>query len=120
MEKVNLADKFDLFQEHWTPKLVGELNDQYVKLAKVQGKFVWHDHREEDELFLVLKGTLKLHFRDRPTVTLHPGELYIVPRGVEHCPEADEEVHLMLLEPKSTAHTGDVESDRTVTDLEWI
>lgn len=119
-EKVNLAQKFSLFHEQWTPKLVGELNGQYVKLAKVQGKFVWHDHAQEDELFLVVKGTLHLHFRDRPTVTLQEGEFFIVPQGVEHCPEAPEEAHVLLLEPKSTAHTGEVESDLTVHQQEWI
>ena len=118
MDKVNLAEKFSLFHEHWTPKLVGELNGQYVKLAKVQGRFVWHDHESEDELFLVVKGTLHLHFRDRPTVTLQEGELYIVPKGVEHQPYAERECHVLLLEPAGTLNTGD-STERAGTTGSW-
>ena len=116
---VNLAQKFALFHEHWTPKIVGELNGQQIKLAKLEGEFVWHDHAEEDELFLVVQGTLHLELRDR-TVTLHPGEFYIVPRGVEHRPVAPEEVHVLLMEPATTQHTGTVRDPRTVDDPEHI
>ncbi len=119
MTKVNLAEKFALFDERWTPKIVGELNGQYVKLAKVKGKMVWHSHEDEDELFLVVKGALTLHFRDGQT-RLKEGEFYIVPRGKEHLPEAEEETHIVLFEPKSTAHTGKVKSDLTVDHQDWI
>jgi mannose-6-phosphate isomerase-like protein (cupin superfamily) len=118
MEKVNLAEKFSLFQEHWQPKIVGELNDSYIKLARLQGEFVWHHHENEDELFLVLKGELRMRFRDR-TVSIAEGEFLIVPRGVEHCPQAKEEVLVMLVEPKTTLNTGEVVSERTVPS-EWI
>ncbi|ELR72922.1 DSBH domain containing protein [Fulvivirga imtechensis AK7] len=117
--KVNLKEKLTLFSAHWTPKIIGELNGQYVKLAKLQGEMVWHDHANEDELFLVIKGSITLHFRDGK-IDLNEGEMYIVPKGVEHLPEAKEECHVLLFEPKSTAHTGDVESALTVKDLEWI
>lgn len=117
--KINIKEKLSLFSAHWTPKIIGELNGQYVKLAKLKGEMVWHDHAEEDELFLVIKGSLTLRFRDRE-VTLHEGEMYIVPKGVEHLPIAEEECHVLLFEPKSTAHTGKVESEMTVKDLEWI
>jgi len=118
MEKVNLADKFDLFQEYWSPKIAGELNDSYLKLVKVKGEFVWHHHEAEDELFLVVRGRLVIKLRDRDIV-LNEGEFVIIPRGVEHCPVAEEEVQVLLLEPKSTVNTGDVESERTV-DAQWI
>ena len=118
MEKVNLADKFGLFQEYWSPKIAGELNDSYLKLVKVKGEFVWHHHEAEDELFLVVRGRLVIKLRDRDIV-LNEGEFVIIPRGVEHCPVAEEEVHVLLLEPKSTVNTGDVESERTV-DAQWI
>ena len=119
MDKVNLAQKFTLFQEHWQPKIAGELNGQYIKLVKVQGEFVWHRHENEDELFLVVKGKLLIKLRDRD-IHLEAGELVIIPRGVEHLPVAEEEVHILLLEPKSTLNTGDVRNERTVTDEEWI
>ena len=119
MQKVNLAHKFSLFSELWSPKVVGELNENYVKLAKLEGEFVWHYHEVEDELFLVVKGQLRMLFRDRE-VTLNEGEFLIVPHGVEHKPVADEEVHVLLMEPKSTAHTGNVFSERTVETIEWI
>ncbi|MEO1049878.1 MAG: cupin domain-containing protein [Bacteroidota bacterium] len=119
MEKINIKEKFGLFNEHWTPKIIGELNGQYVKLAKVQGEMVWHSHEHEDELFYILKGTLKMHLRDK-TVELNAGDMYIVPKGVEHMPEAEEEVHLMLFEPKATKHTGEVESELTDNDQKWI
>jgi mannose-6-phosphate isomerase-like protein (cupin superfamily) len=119
MEKINLAEKLSLFEELWTPKIIAELNGQHVKLAKVRGEMVWHKHDGEDELFLVLSGSLAIHLRDR-SVTLGPGEIFIVPRGVEHRPVAEEETHILLFEPVETAHTGDTISDLTVTELEWI
>lgn len=118
-EKVNLAEKFSLFDDCWSPKIVGELNDFHVKLAKLEGEFVWHHHDEEDELFLVIKGQLQMRFRDRD-VWLEQGEFLIVPRGVEHLPVAREETHVLLFEPKSTLNTGNVRSERTVEDLERI
>jgi mannose-6-phosphate isomerase-like protein (cupin superfamily) len=118
MEKVNLANKFGLFQEYWSPKIAGELNDSYLKLAKLKGEFVWHHHEAEDELFLVVKGRLLIKLRDRD-ISLDEGEFVIIPRGVEHCPVAEEEVHVLLLEPKSTVNTGDVQNERTVGD-QWI
>ena len=121
MPKVSIAEKFTLFSEHYTPKVIGETNGQYVKLAKVQGEFVWHSHEHEDELFLVFKGKLTIKFRDGD-VQLGEGEMYIIPKGVEHCPFAEEETYIMLIEPKATAHTGDVEDTRTVAveDQVWI
>lgn len=118
-EVVNLAQKFSLFTEHWSPKIVGELNDFYVKLVKLQGEFVWHHHDEEDEMFLVVKGRLQMSFREKD-LWLNEGEFVIVPRGVEHMPVAPDEVHVVLFEPKSTLNTGNVESEKTVTDLEQI
>jgi len=119
MEKVNLADKFSLFQEYWSPKIVGELNDSHVKLAKLKGEFVWHHHDNEDELFLVVKGRLLIKLRNRD-IWLDEGEFTIIPRGVEHLPVAEEEVHVLLLEPKSTLNTGNVQNERTVADLKQI
>jgi mannose-6-phosphate isomerase-like protein (cupin superfamily) len=118
-EVVNLAQKFSLFTEHWSPKIVGELNDFYVKLVKFQGEFVWHHHDEEDEMFLVVKGRLQMKLRDKD-LRLGEGEFVIIPRGVEHLPVAPEEVHAVLFEPKSTLNTGNVQSERTVTDLHRI
>jgi len=119
MRSVNLAEKFRLFDEYWSPKIVGELNDAYVKLVKVKGEFVWHHHETEDELFFVVKGRLLLKFRDRE-VWVEEGEFVIVPRGVEHLPVAAEETHVMLLEPKSTLNTGNVRNERTVSKLDRI
>ncbi len=120
MEKVNLNQKFDLFQEHWSPKIVGELNGQHVKLVKLLGEFVWHKHDIEDELFFVVKGTLSMEFRDK-TVSIEENEFLIVPKGVEHRPAAAEEVWVMLFEPASTLNTGDAESsDLTKTKLDHI
>jgi mannose-6-phosphate isomerase-like protein (cupin superfamily) len=119
MEKVNLSQKFKLFDELWTPKIVGELNGQYVKLAKTQGEFVWHKHDSEDEFFLVVKGSFTIKLRERD-IRLDEGEVCIVPKGIEHKPVAEEEAHLLVFEPKSTKHTGDVKSDLTVEKLEWI
>jgi mannose-6-phosphate isomerase-like protein (cupin superfamily) len=117
MDKVNLAEKFSGFHTHWDPKIVGELNGQHVKLVKFKGEFVWHQHDDEDELFLVVKGSFRMEFRDR-TVELEEGEFIIVPRRTEHRPVADEEVQVLLFEPASTVNTGNVESDRTVREPE--
>ncbi len=119
MEKVNLADKFSLFQDYWHPRIVGELNDSHIKLVKLKGEFVWHHHEAEDELFLVVKGKLLIKLQDRD-VWLDEGEFVVIPRGVEHLPVAEQEVHVLLLELKSTLNTGNVQNDRTVAGLEWI
>jgi mannose-6-phosphate isomerase-like protein (cupin superfamily) len=116
---INLAEKLTRFDDHWNPRIVADLNDSHVKLVKVQGGFVWHHHADEDELFLVLKGTLVIELRDG-SVTLGPGEMVVIPRGVEHRPVAAEEVHLMLIEPKGIRHTGDVESELTVHEFSRI
>ncbi len=118
-EKVNLAEKLSLFDEHWSPKVVGELNGQHVKLVKRMGPFVWHHHDEEDELFLVVKGRFRMEFRDRE-VWIEEGEFIVVPRGVEHRPVAEEEAHVLLFEPNSTLNTGNVRDDRTVAELDRI
>ena len=117
MEAVNLKDKFAGFRDHWSPKIIGELNDTYVKAAKLKGEFIWHHHDREDELFFVVKGTLRMKFRDRETI-VREGEFVIVPRGVEHLPVANEEVHILLIEPKSTLNTGNITNERTVAQLE--
>lgn len=113
MEKVNLPRKFATFDDHWSPKIVGDLNGQQVKLVKLLGEFVWHHHDHEDELFLVVGGRFRMEFRDRH-VWLEEGEFLIVPRGVEHRPVADEEVHVLLFEPATTLNTGNVTDGRTV------
>ncbi len=115
LETVNLTEKLSLFQEYWSPRIAGEVNDAYVKLVKFKGEFVWHHHDHEDELFLVLKGRLTIKLRDQDLV-LGEGEFVVIPKGVEHLPIAEEEVHVLLLEPKSTLNTGNVQSDRTVAD----
>jgi mannose-6-phosphate isomerase-like protein (cupin superfamily) len=120
MEKVNLADKFGLFDEYWSPRIAGELNGQQVKLAKLKGEFVWHHHDGEDELFLVVKGRLVIKLRGQEDVVLEEGEFLIVPRGVEHQPAAEEEAHVLLFEPKGTLNTGNVRSGRTVEAPETI
>jgi mannose-6-phosphate isomerase-like protein (cupin superfamily) len=119
MEKVNLEQKFGLFSEHWSPKIVGELNGQQVKLVKLKGEFIWHQHENEDELFFVVKGILKMEFRDK-IVSVHENEFIIVPKGTEHRPVADEEVLAMLFEPASTLNTGNENSELTKTNLEKI
>jgi len=119
MEKINLAQKLALFQEYWSPKVVGEVNDLDVKLAKLKGAFIWHRHASEDELFFVVKGRLTIRFRDRD-VELTEGEMLIVPRGVEHLPVADEEAHVLLVEPRSTVNTGEERNERTVERPERI
>jgi mannose-6-phosphate isomerase-like protein (cupin superfamily) len=116
-DKVNLSEKFSRFSDHWIPKIVGELNDSYVKLVKVKAEFVWHHHENEDEMFFVVKGHLRIRLRDRD-VEINPGEFFIVPKGVEHLPIAEEETHILLLEPKSTLNTGNVRSERTVDKLQ--
>ncbi len=118
-EKLNLTEKFGLFSEHWSPKIAGEINDSYLKLVKFKGDFVWHHHEREDELFLVVRGsfTLRLCGQD---IQVNEGELVIVPRGVEHCPSAAEECWVVLLEPRSTLNTGNVQSERTRSVLERI
>ena len=118
-EKVNLRGKFGMFADRWSPKIVGEVNDSHVKLAKLQGEFVWHRHEREDELFLVVKGEITIRFRDGD-VRLEENEFLIVPRGVEHMPVAEEEAWVLLFEPKTTLNTGDVENERTVANLERI
>ncbi|MFN8653256.1 MAG: cupin domain-containing protein [Gemmatimonadales bacterium] len=116
---INLRDKLGKFHDHWSPKVIADLNDSHVKLAKIQGEFVWHQHEREDELFLILDGQLVIEFRDR-TLTLGPGEMVVIPRGVEHRPVAREEVHIMLIEPMTIHHTGGVDDPRTVTEWERI
>jgi len=119
MEKVNLAEKFGLFDEYWSPRIVGELNGQHVKLAKLKGDFIWHHHEAEDELFLVIKGQLVIKLKGQDVV-LEEGEFFIVPRGVEHKPVAEKEAHVLLCEPVSTLNTGNVRDERTVENLNRI
>lgn len=119
MNRINLREKLSLISEYWTPKRIGELNGQQVLLAKLKGEFVWHAHENEDELFQILKGTLILEFRDKK-VTLNEGEMYIIPKGVEHKPIANEEVHVLLFEPLQIQHTGNTVSPLTVTTFENI
>jgi mannose-6-phosphate isomerase-like protein (cupin superfamily) len=119
MEKVNIGEKLALISDHWNPRVVGDLNGQHVKLVKFQGEFVWHDHAAEDELFLVVRGSFRMDFRDH-SVTLREGEFIIVPRGVEHRPVAEQEVEVMLFEPAQINHTGNVESELTVHEFERI
>ncbi len=119
METINLREKFARFQEPWSPKIIAELNDSYVKAVKLKGEFIWHHHEQEDELFLVVKGMLRMKFREREAI-VREGEFIIVPRGVEHLPVADEEVHVILLEPKTTLNTGNIRNERTVAELERI
>jgi len=121
IEPINIMDKFSLFNEEWTPKIIGELNDQYVKLCKLKDDFVWHSHENEDELFMVFKGTLLMEFRDGRIVKIKQGEILIVPKGIEHRPHTNGDIVFNLLfEPKSTLHTGDVENELTVKELDWI
>lgn len=121
IKKINIMDKFSLFDEKWTPKIVGELNDQYVKLCKLKDNFIWHSHENEDELFMVFKGTLYIDFREEKTIEINEGEMLIVPKGVEHRPRTNGELVLNLLfEPKTTKHTGQVDSSLTVKKLHWI
>ncbi|WP_442600249.1 cupin domain-containing protein [Neobacillus sp. D3-1R] len=119
MEKVNINEKFSLFNEYWSPKIAGEINDTHVKLAKLKGEFIWHLHEHEDEMFFVVKGQLLIKFRDKD-VWINEGEFIIVPKGVEHLPVAEEEVHVLLFEPKTTLNTGNQVNERTVSDLQSI
>ncbi|WP_276367478.1 cupin domain-containing protein [Chryseolinea sp. H1M3-3] len=119
MNKVNISEKLSQFTDYYHPRIIGELNGQHVKAVKLKGEFVWHHHDHEDELFLVVKGKLRMEFRDK-TVEVNPGEFIIVPRGVEHKPAADEEVHIVLFEPASTLNTGNVENEKTHKQLEKI
>ena len=119
IEKVNLSEKFGLIGEHWSPKIAGEVNDSFVKLVKFRGDFVWHKHEEEDEMFLVVKGSINIKLRDGD-VRLGEGEFVIIPRGVEHKPVAEEEAHVLLFEPKTVLNTGDVVNERTRPVLERI
>jgi mannose-6-phosphate isomerase-like protein (cupin superfamily) len=118
LEKVNLAQKFGLCKEYWSPKIIGELNESYVKVVKLKGEFVWHHHESEDELFMVVKGQLLIRLLDRD-IALHEGEFLTVPRGVEHLPVARDEVQVVLIEPKTTVNTGNLRNERTVSD-QWI
>jgi mannose-6-phosphate isomerase-like protein (cupin superfamily) len=118
-EKVNVAQKLSLFDEHWSPKIVGELNGQHVKLVKISGEFVWHHHDDEDEMFLVVDGRFRMEFRDGE-VWIERGEFIVVPRGVEHRPVAEEEASVMLFEPASTLNTGNVKGEMTVAELDRI
>jgi len=119
MQVINLKQKFSLFNDHWSPKIIGELNQQLVKIAKVKGEFVWHDHKEEDELFFIIKGQLKIEFREK-TMTLNEGEMIIIPKGMEHKPVAEKECWIMLFEPAGTKHTGEVKHEITVDNADRI
>ena len=118
-EPINIEKKLSLFNDHWNPRIVGELNKQHIKLAKIKGEFIWHKHDHEDEMFLVLKGTLKIEFRDR-TEIIRENEIIIVPKGVEHRPIAEKEVSILLFEPATTINTGDLDNERTRKNLEAI
>ncbi len=119
MKPINIKNKLELINDLWNPRVIAELNGQQVKISKVKGEFVWHDHKNEDELFLILKGSLKMMFRDR-TEIVNEGEMIMVPKGIEHKPVADEEVWMMLFEPQNTKHTGDVESKLTIKKYKKI
>ncbi len=119
MQTINLEEKFSLFSDYWNPRIIGEVNDCHVKAVKLKGEFIWHHHDHEDELFLVVKGRLQMKFRDREAI-VREGEFLIVPRAVEHLPVAEEEVHILLIEPKSTLNTGNINNERTVAQLERI
>ena len=119
MHTINLNEKFRSFSDQWSPKVLGEVNDCAIKVAKIKGEFIWHHHDNEDELFLVVKGTLRLKFKAHEAV-VKEGEFVIVPRGVEHLPVADEETHILLIEPKTTLNTGNIQNERTVAQLERI
>lgn len=119
MEKINIEQKLSLFNEYWSPKIIGEVNDSYVKLAKLKGNFIWHTHENEDEMFYVLKGTLTIKFREKD-IQINEGECIVIPKGVEHMPFAEEEVHVMFVESKTTLNTGNVINERTVKKLNKI
>tara|TARA_R110002073_G_scaffold72537_1_gene177684 strand:+ start:718197 stop:718556 length:360 start_codon:yes stop_codon:yes gene_type:complete len=119
MKAINIKEKFELFTDQWSPKIIGQLNGQDVKLAKIEGEFVWHDHKNEDELFYIIKGTLQIAFRDK-TVTLNEGEMLIIPKGVAHKPIAEKEVWVLLFEPSNIKHTGDIEHELTKKTFDKI
>jgi mannose-6-phosphate isomerase-like protein (cupin superfamily) len=119
IEKININEKLSKFTDHWNPRIVGELNSQYIKLVKFEGEFIWHKHENEDEMFLVIAGSFKMELRDK-TIELNPGELIIIPKGVEHRPVAQKEVHVLLFEPTTTLNTGDKENDLTKLNLQII
>jgi quercetin dioxygenase-like cupin family protein len=119
MDKVNLENKFKLFDQYWTPKILGELNGNYIKVFKAKGEFVWHQHEYEDEFFLVIEGQLKIKLKDCEIV-LNEGEFFIVPKGTDHLPYADDEAHVLLFEPKQVLNTGNAVSEKTVENLEWL
>lgn len=119
MEKINIAEKLSLFNEYWSPTIIGEVNDSYVKLAKFKGEFIWHTHENEDEMFYVLKGLLTVKFREKE-VQIKEGECIVIPKGIEHMPVAEDEVHVMLVESKTTLNTGNVVNERTVEHLKKI
>ncbi|MGB2741126.1 MAG: cupin domain-containing protein [Cognaticolwellia sp.] len=116
---INFKEKFSQFNEHWSPRVVAEMNDYQFKLAKVEGEFVWHDHPDTDEVFIVIEGTLKIEFRDG-VVTLHSGEMFVIPKGVEHKPVANSECKIMLVEPKGVVNTGDSGSELTAENDVWV
>lgn len=120
MKKINLNDKLGLFNDYWSPKIIGDLNDSYIKLAKFKGQFIWHKHDNEDELFFVVKGRLSIKLKDQDDIKLKEGEFVIIPKGIEHLPIAEEEAHVLLIEPKTTLNTGNVKGDLTVSNLDWI
>ena len=119
MDKISVYEKLNLFNEYWSPKILGEVNESYIKVAKFKGEFLWHTHENEDEMFYVLKGLLIIKLRDKDVI-LNEGEFLIIPKGIEHMPIAEEEVHVMLIEPKATLNTGEVRNERTVERLEKI
>ena len=119
MNKINLAERINLFNEYWSPKIAGELNGSYIKLAKLKGEFDWHHHENEEEMFLVVKGELIIKFRDKD-IEINAGEFIVIPGGVEHLPVAQEEVHVMLIEPKATLNTGNIINEKTKQIIEWI
>jgi mannose-6-phosphate isomerase-like protein (cupin superfamily) len=118
-QPINLQEKLAKFSEHWSPKIVAQMNDYHIKLAKVYGEFDWHNHPETDEMFLVIQGKLDIHFRDG-VISLNEGEMYVVPKGVEHMPVAEAECHILLIEPAGTVNTGEIVSDKTAPNDVWI
>ena len=119
MKKINLEDKLSKFSEHWSPKVIAEMNDYQFKLVKIEGEFVWHEHPDTDEVFIVIEGTMHIEFEDR-TIELREGEMLVVPKGVRHKPYAEEECKVMLVEPRGVVNTGDAEGDLTAPNDDWI
>ena len=119
MSKINLREKLEKFSDHWSPKVIAEMNDYQFKLVKIKGEFVWHNHTDTDETFIVIEGEMKIEFEDK-TVVLREGEMYVVPRGVEHKPYAEEECKIMIIEPRGVVNTGDIEGDLTASNDVWI